>query len=95
MKSCSVSCYVRPLFSPHGRWLGAISRDATGFGNVQAGTGGYYDAANYAPPGPFAMWTIVVDPDQNPGLDMSGVNLINLEFRGAGYSFGSQPVAVA
>jgi hypothetical protein len=33
------------------------------------------------------MWTITIDPDQNPGLDVSGVTAINLEFLGAGYSF--------
>lgn len=67
----------------------AILRDADGFGVVQSGSGGYYNTADFAPPGPFAMWTVTIDPDQNPGLDVSGVTEINLEFRGAGYSFAA------
>ena len=64
-----------------------ITRDADGFGAVQAGTGGYYQKSDFAPPGPFAMWKIILDPDFNTGLDVSGVDSIELEFRGAGYSF--------
>lgn len=70
----------------------AILRDSDGFGTIHSGSGGYYDAADFAPPGPFTMWTIMIDPDQNPGLDVSGVTAINLEFLGAGYSFaGAKP----
>lgn len=67
----------------------AILRDADGFGVVQSGSGGYYNTSDFAPPGPFTVWTVTIDPDQNPGLTMSGVNEIDLEFRGAGYSFAA------
>ncbi len=47
------------------------------------------DAQNnqYAAPSPFTTWRIVVDPGANPGLDMTNVNSLTLEFWGNFYPF--------
>ncbi|MEA2326268.1 MAG: hypothetical protein QOE68_1227 [Thermoanaerobaculia bacterium] len=43
----------------------------------------------YAAPSPFTIWTIVVDPNENPGLDMSKVTQLEIEFWGNFYAFVS------
>jgi len=63
-----------------------ILLDASGFGVIESGT----DDADFAPPGPFAVWTVTIDPDLNPGLDMSGVTEVDIEFCGAVYPFPSR-----
>ncbi|RXS80450.1 hypothetical protein EST92_17550 [Streptomyces sp. TM32] len=41
----------------------------------------------YAPVGPFATWQIEVEPSANPGVDLSGVTGVTLEFHGSSYAF--------
>ena len=35
----------------------------------------------YSPPGPFATWRLTIDPDVNPGLDLSMADRLTVEFR--------------
>jgi hypothetical protein len=41
----------------------------------------------YAQIGPFTGWHLIVDPNYNDGLDLSGVTDIQIEFHGTNYSF--------
>lgn len=43
--------------------------------------------ADYAQIGPFTSWHINVNSSENNGLDMSGVNSVEIEFMGTFYSF--------
>ncbi|MFC4778058.1 hypothetical protein ACFO9Q_14750 [Paenibacillus sp. GCM10023252] len=41
----------------------------------------------YAALGPFTTWHISIDPDDNPGIDLSSVSQIQIEFHGTNYAF--------
>jgi len=41
----------------------------------------------YALVGPFTWWTITIDPNDNPGLDMTQVSGVDMAFQGQCYAF--------
>ena len=47
----------------------------------------HLDNDDYAPLGPFADWTITIDPALHTGLDLSGLTSIDLIFSGKARSF--------
>ncbi len=48
----------------------------------------------YAPIGPFGQWRIKVRPQDNPGLDLSGLNMIVIEFHGFARRLDEEPGSV-
>ncbi|VVS94994.1 hypothetical protein [Desulfoluna spongiiphila] len=43
--------------------------------------------SEYAALGPFTQWQFKIDPDLNPGLDLSGLSAARIEFHGTNYVF--------
>jgi hypothetical protein len=61
-----------------------ITQDSRYYDPTGPNTHTTYD---YAPPGPFGTWLLEIRPGLNPGLDISGVDTVTLEFGGSFYPF--------
>jgi hypothetical protein len=49
--------------------------------------------ATYALAGPFTTWHLVINPNNNNNLDLSGVTAVTIEFAGTNYAFASHSAA--